>query len=101
MAVAFFFSSRRRHTRSLRDWSSDVCSSDLDDPFWIDVTVLRNYTVHTKNERLADYVPIRHSRRGRPLGARPQHRTARRGLRQCPALGGAPLRIAMPAAAAG
>src|SRR5690349_10564739 len=24
----FFFSSRRRHTRSLRDWSSDVCSSD-------------------------------------------------------------------------
>src|SRR5690349_24558888 len=28
----FFFSSRRRHTRSLRDWSSDVCSSDLDHP---------------------------------------------------------------------
>src|SRR5699024_11664403 len=26
---AFFFSSRRRHTRSKRDWSSDVCSSDL------------------------------------------------------------------------
>src|SRR5260221_5296316 len=26
----FFFSSRRRHTRSLCDWSSDVCSSDLD-----------------------------------------------------------------------
>src|SRR5437868_12350411 len=25
----FFFSSRRRHTRSKRDWSSDVCSSDL------------------------------------------------------------------------
>src|SRR5699024_11387739 len=24
-----FFSSRRRHTRSKRDWSSDVCSSDL------------------------------------------------------------------------
>src|SRR5690349_23265474 len=29
MLVAFFFSSRRRHTISLRDWSSDVCSSDL------------------------------------------------------------------------
>src|SRR5438874_3767925 len=28
-SVTFFFSSRRRHTRSLRDWSSDVCSSDL------------------------------------------------------------------------
>src|SRR5699024_11349644 len=27
--VSFFFSSRRRHTRSKRDWSSDVCSSDL------------------------------------------------------------------------
>src|SRR5690349_1304393 len=26
--AAFFFSSRRRHTSSLRDWSSDVCSSD-------------------------------------------------------------------------
>src|SRR5207249_4256543 len=29
----FFFSSRRRHTRSKRDWSSDVCSSDLRDIF--------------------------------------------------------------------
>src|SRR5436190_24330562 len=27
--IFFFFSSRRRHTRSLCDWSSDVCSSDL------------------------------------------------------------------------
>src|SRR5690606_40516267 len=27
--VGFFFSSRRRHTRFSRDWSSDVCSSDL------------------------------------------------------------------------
>src|SRR3712207_8874471 len=28
----FFFSSRRRHTRYWRDWSSDVCSSDLNAP---------------------------------------------------------------------
>src|SRR5256884_4881716 len=28
----FFFSSRRRHTRCSRDWSSDVCSSDLFTP---------------------------------------------------------------------
>src|SRR5690606_40304258 len=28
----FFFSSRRRHTRFSRDWSSDVCSSDLSTP---------------------------------------------------------------------
>src|SRR3712207_7908519 len=27
--IVFFFSSRRRHTRYWRDWSSDVCSSDL------------------------------------------------------------------------
>src|SRR3712207_8264637 len=30
----FFFSSRRRHTRYWRDWSSDVCSSDLRDLAW-------------------------------------------------------------------
>src|SRR5699024_11745089 len=29
LVFLFFFSSRRRHTRSKRDWSSDVCSSDL------------------------------------------------------------------------
>src|SRR2546422_6882001 len=29
--IFFFFSSRRRHTRCSRDWSSDVCSSDLTD----------------------------------------------------------------------
>src|SRR3989449_11474027 len=29
--IFFFFSSRRRHTRCSRDWSSDVCSSDLVD----------------------------------------------------------------------
>src|SRR3712207_7661641 len=29
IGLFFFFSSRRRHTRYWRDWSSDVCSSDL------------------------------------------------------------------------
>src|SRR5699024_11599205 len=29
LILSFFFSSSRRHTRSKRDWSSDVCSSDL------------------------------------------------------------------------
>src|SRR5438046_3991185 len=29
LALCFFFSSRRRHTRLVSDWSSDVCSSDL------------------------------------------------------------------------
>src|SRR5690606_12979000 len=39
----FFFSSRRRHTRFSRDWSSDVCSSDLPEgatPAMLDVTAL-------------------------------------------------------------
>src|SRR5699024_11696665 len=42
----FFFSSRRRHTRSKRDWSSDVCSSDL-------VLVLRPDVTIPLTERLA------------------------------------------------
>src|SRR5437879_9895768 len=29
LSTSFFFSSRRRHTRYIGDWSSDVCSSDL------------------------------------------------------------------------
>src|SRR6266446_9128050 len=32
--LVFFFSSRRRHTRLQGDWSSDVCSSDLDGDKW-------------------------------------------------------------------
>src|SRR5207249_5292616 len=35
----FFFSSRRRHTISKRDWSSDVCSSDLE-PIKTEILVL-------------------------------------------------------------
>src|SRR5699024_12222489 len=41
----FFFSSRRRHTRSKRDWSSDVCSSDLENyqgPFYVFIGINRN-----------------------------------------------------------
>src|SRR3712207_6916852 len=33
--IFFFFSSRRRHTRYWRDWSSDVCSSDLGPDHWL------------------------------------------------------------------
>src|SRR5205809_7438176 len=35
----FFFSSRRRHTRCSRDWSSDVCSSDLEKVVLIQIAV--------------------------------------------------------------
>src|ERR1039458_10601996 len=37
--VFFFFSSRRRHTRCLSDWSSDVCSSDLLDAADFDLSL--------------------------------------------------------------
>src|SRR5216683_4498112 len=40
IVLLFFFSSRRRHTRSDRDWSSDVCSSDLHLRLARDVDVL-------------------------------------------------------------
>src|SRR3712207_9167032 len=47
IVFVFFFSSRRRHTRYWRDWSSDVCSSDLvwervrEKGFAFDVTGIR------------------------------------------------------------
>src|SRR5438093_4757419 len=36
-SLLFFFSSRRRHTRLVSDWSSDVCSSDLNEALGLDV----------------------------------------------------------------
>src|SRR5438874_9441785 len=47
LCLFFFFSSRRRHTRSLRDWSSDVCSSDLE-AFQVDP--LEGFTVAAEGE---------------------------------------------------
>ena len=43
----FFFSSRRRHTRSDRDWSSDVCSSDLNKEYK-DIKENKNLTFQEK-----------------------------------------------------
>src|SRR5439155_4926177 len=43
---SFFFSSRRRHTRWPRDWSSDVCSSDLGRDIvrtWLYYTTLKTW----------------------------------------------------------
>src|SRR5437763_16635383 len=42
MFVVFFFSSRRRHTRYIGDWSSDVCSSDLRPQARLTVNVTSN-----------------------------------------------------------
>src|SRR5260221_8244629 len=45
----FFFSRRRRHTRSLCDWSSDVCSSDLFGP---------NYTANWQSLQPSKRLPV-------------------------------------------
>src|SRR5690606_13868824 len=48
--LIFFFSSRRRHTRFSRDWSSDVCSSDLSEKFDLDnfpVDFIANFIYHS------------------------------------------------------
>src|SRR5205814_7924515 len=44
----FFFSSRRRHTRCLSDWSSDVCSSDLD----VDIASLSHRQLRRERRRM-------------------------------------------------
>src|SRR2546429_1750740 len=44
LSIFFFFSSRRRHTRCSRDWSSDVCSSDLAQLAALSGTDARFYT---------------------------------------------------------
>src|SRR5256885_9370793 len=43
--IFFFFSSRRRHTRLQGDWSSDVCSSDLQGAAGFDLTAIAGATV--------------------------------------------------------
>src|SRR6266487_5490727 len=45
----FFFSSRRRHTRWTGDWSSDVCSSDLDH---LNLFGRRETVIYAQSERL-------------------------------------------------
>src|SRR5207253_5452935 len=63
----FFFSSRRRHTRWPRDWSSDVCSSDL---LWAWPTALSNnfrekyLLVGRSLENAVGHAHNRRSRRG-------------------------------------
>src|SRR5258706_8979726 len=49
--LLFFFSSRRRHTRLVSDWSSDVCSSDLCDQ------ALRHVVQLVRNDRHVAGVP--------------------------------------------
>src|SRR5262245_31147781 len=51
----FFFSSRRRHTRCLSDWSSDVCSSDLQRPV---ADARRGRTLHADHGREGERRPL-------------------------------------------
>src|SRR6266536_2979867 len=65
----FFFSSRRRHTRSTRDWSSDVCSSDLAGSAAGDVTgryVVLGVTFRLASDPLS--APVRYGELARSLG---------------------------------
>src|SRR5207253_6774432 len=87
----FFFSSRRRHTRWPRDWSSDVCSSDLVAPAGsggdpagarlLDVRVL--LPVHPGRTREARRVAARGGpgARRRPVGDRSEERRVGKGRR--------------------
>src|SRR5699024_11807945 len=50
----FFLSSRRRHTRSKRDWSSDVCSSDLVDDAGLDLTSAEDLEIPAGGRALID-----------------------------------------------
>src|SRR3712207_1673415 len=64
--VYFFFSSRRRHTRYWRDWSSDVCSSDL---FQYYAGVNFSYVRSNVKENGEGYQPYPYlSAKGYPLG---------------------------------
>src|SRR5437879_13803768 len=74
----FFFSSRRRHTRYIGDWSSDVCSSDLDhyhlslrigDAWWVAPDVAR--LDQWKHEEAQLYVEELGTRAG-PAGEAPR-----------------------------
>src|SRR5437762_13936462 len=59
--IAFFFSSRRRHTRYIGDWSSDVCSSDL-------IAEILKYTFNPKRQPLGASIFRSDQRRSHKIG---------------------------------
>src|SRR3712207_8066711 len=70
----FFFSSRRRHTRYWRDWSSDVCSSDLHEPDEVaGAPVLRDLDDPVSGPLRERGVPGQGQQIGRRLGGRAEH----------------------------
>src|SRR5699024_12235161 len=66
----FFFSSRRRHTRSKRDWSSDVCSSDLvSTVFNVNFIGLQTCIIFAVHLAMAKYPKLMHRPAKRLLSA--------------------------------
>src|SRR5947209_20531325 len=71
----FFFSSRRRHTSYWRDWSSDVCSSDLlrapERLVGVDVAHARHPLLRQEERLDGRLAPVRHAaqRLGREIGS--------------------------------
>src|SRR6266511_3216564 len=59
----FFFSSRRRHTRFSRDWSSDVCSSDLIVESALDIVQRDGLRDHCGEVELTVERPLREPRK--------------------------------------
>src|SRR5436189_6205832 len=73
--LCFFFSSRRRHTRYIGDWSSDVCSSDL----WRKCCPWRGAFViaferHAIKEWIDDHIVVWSHRAGKSRKARSEER---------------------------
>src|SRR6266498_4121293 len=74
MFVFFFFSSRRRHTRCGRDWSSDVCSSDLNVETWgRKLKALPAYASDAQQKRLDGLIVQAVFKQGEGLAAKGDH----------------------------
>src|SRR5215211_8545496 len=71
--IFFFFSSRRRHTISLCDWSSDVCSSDLEGGWGRAGYVVRDLIERVPDRKLRRYLRDREPRRLARQSARAAH----------------------------
>src|SRR5690606_40998827 len=66
--IFFFFSSRRRHTRFSRDWSSDVCSSDLGVTHFCGAPIVLNSLLNAPEEHRRK---LQHSVKAMTAGAAP------------------------------
>src|SRR3712207_7896029 len=88
--VVFFFSSRRRHTRYWRDWSSDVCSSDLRVGSWLSLLLEAmvegfpfEITARALSHPLGPGIPGRRWARARKVRPRDKRSEERRVGKEC------------------